>query len=78
MSWKYDKAVRIGETFTVYLKNDDDPENVLSRELTWTYDPDDSMTKKQFTRMIRREVKIWLDHLNREEAEKDVTEELQP
>jgi hypothetical protein len=76
MPWAYKKAIKRGNDIIVTLENADDPENVLTHDLTWGKDPDVSWA--QFKAMVKREVKNWLTHLNSTVAETDVTDDYKP
>jgi len=73
MSWKYSKAVRQGNTIRVLLKKG---RNI--QELTWSFNPEDDLTQEEFLAMVKREVKYYLDHLNKPGAEEDLTATLKP
>jgi hypothetical protein len=74
--WEYEKAVKKGNDITVVFKNEDNPEEILHQEITWGYDPNDGMTETEFKEMIKREAKNYLDHLNSQPAEEDLTMDL--
>jgi hypothetical protein len=74
MSWKLESVVQRGSDFFVKMKNDEDPENVETREYVWGYDPSKGQSLSAFRDMLKRELKLMLKQLNEQEKSEDITE----
>ena len=65
-----------GDSVTVTLQEDSDPDNVLEHLLTWGFDG--KLTKATFVAMVKREVKAHLLALNAAPTPNDATSVFDP
>lgn len=85
MTWRYAGAEihgskqnpQPGDSVVTRVEDATDPDAVLTREFTWTYDG--TQTKGQFVSMVKQEVKAHVRHLNAQAAAgEDVTDLFRP
>lgn len=82
MPWKSDGAYALGlasppeagDVLLVILDNDDDPENVLTEEIRWTYDGQAVMPIGAFRTMVLAQIAQRLAVLNAMDTPIDVTD----
>ena len=84
MAWTYKSAAfhgnkanpQPGHNVVVTIQEASDPENVLEKQFTYTFDG--KKTKAQFVTMVRQEIKAHIQALNANLSEENVTSEFDP
>lgn len=65
-----------GDSVTVYLTENADPENPQRKQMAWPYHADQTPT--EFRNMVKAEIKAHLRALNRKQSFHDVTQAFTP